>query len=43
MADIITTNTFNTLRPALEVSGYAEMAREITCAPQTTGGNLRIR
>ena len=28
-ADIITTNTFNTLRPALEASGYAEMVREI--------------
>ena len=28
-ADIITTNTFNTLRPALEVSGYGEMVREI--------------
>ena len=29
MADVITTNSFNTLRPALEVSGYAEMVREI--------------
>ena len=28
-ADIITTNTFNTLRPALEASGYSEMVREI--------------
>ena len=28
-ADIITTNTFNTLRPALEASGYGEMVREI--------------
>ncbi len=28
-ADIITTNTFNTLRPALEASGYDEMVREI--------------
>ena len=27
-ADIITTNTFNTLRPALEASGYAELVRE---------------
>ena len=24
----ITTNTFNTLRPALEVSGYSEMVME---------------
>ena len=29
MADIMTTNFPNTLRPALEVSGYSEMAREI--------------
>lgn len=28
-ADIITTNTFNTLRPALEASGYGELVREI--------------
>ncbi len=28
-ADVITTNTFNTLRPALEASGYGEMVREI--------------
>ena len=28
-ADIITTNTFNTLRPALEASGYADKVREI--------------
>ena len=28
-ADIITTNTFNTLRPALEASGYQELVREI--------------
>ena len=28
-ADIITTNTFNTLRPALEASGYGEKVREI--------------
>ncbi|MCH8206996.1 MAG: homocysteine S-methyltransferase family protein [Chloroflexi bacterium] len=28
-ADIITTNTFNTIRPALEASGYGEMVREI--------------
>ena len=28
-ADIITTNTFNTLRPALEASGYGDMVREI--------------
>ena len=28
-ADIITTNTFNTLRPALEASGYSELVREI--------------
>ena len=28
-ADIITTNTFNTVRPALEVSGYGDMVREI--------------
>ncbi len=28
-ADIITTNTFNTLRPALEASGFGEMVREI--------------
>ena len=28
-ADIITTNTFNTVRPALEASGYGEMVREI--------------
>ena len=28
-ADIITTNTFNTLRPSLEASGYGEMVREI--------------
>ncbi|MYA60166.1 MAG: homocysteine S-methyltransferase family protein [Chloroflexi bacterium] len=28
-ADIITTNTFNTLRPALEVAGYGELVREI--------------
>ena len=27
-ADIITTNTFNTLRPALEASGYGETVRE---------------
>ena len=26
-ADIITTNTFNTLRPALEASGYSELVR----------------
>ena len=29
MADVMTTNFPNTLRPAVEVSGYAEMAREI--------------
>ena len=28
-ADIITTNTFNTLRPALEASGYGDMVREM--------------
>ncbi len=28
-ADIITTNTFNTLRPALEASGYGQLVREI--------------
>ena len=28
-ADIITTNTFNTVRPALEVSGYGDKVREI--------------
>lgn len=28
-ADIITTNTFNTLRPALEASGYPDLVREI--------------
>ena len=28
-ADIITTNTFNTLRPALEASGYSDLVREI--------------
>ena len=28
-ADIITTNTFNTLRPALEASGFGELVREI--------------
>ena len=28
-ADIITTNTFNTLRPALEASGYKDLVREI--------------
>ena len=28
-ADIITTNTFNTLRPALEASGYGELVREV--------------
>ena len=28
-ADIITTNTFNTPRPALEASGYGEVVREI--------------
>ena len=28
-ADIITTNTFNNLRPALEVSGHGELIREI--------------
>ena len=28
-ADIITTNTFNTVRPALEASGYGDMVREI--------------
>ena len=28
-ADIITTNTFNTLRPALEASGYHDLVREI--------------
>ncbi len=28
-ADIITTNTFNTLRPALEASGYNDLVREI--------------
>ena len=28
-ADIITTNTFNTLRPALEASGYGNVVREI--------------
>ena len=28
-ADIITTNTFNTVRPALEASGYGEYVREI--------------
>lgn len=28
-ADIITTNTFNTLRPALEASGYSELVREV--------------
>lgn len=28
-ADIITTNTFNTIRPALEASGYPDLVREI--------------
>ena len=28
-ADIITTNTFNTLRPALEASGFGDLVREI--------------
>ena len=28
-ADIITTNTFNTIRPALEASGYPDFVREI--------------
>ncbi len=28
-ADVITTNTFNTLRPALEASGYSKEVREI--------------
>ena len=28
-ADIITTNTFNTVRPALEASGFGELVREI--------------
>ena len=28
-ADIISTNTFNTVRPALEASGYGELVREI--------------
>ena len=28
-ADIITTNTFNTLHPALEASGYSDLVREI--------------
>lgn len=28
-ADILTTNTFNTLRPALEASGYSEQVREV--------------
>ncbi len=28
-ADIITTNTFNTLRPALEASGYGDLVREV--------------
>ena len=28
-ADVITTNTFNTLRPALEAAGYGEVVREI--------------
>ncbi len=28
-ADVITTNTFNTLRPALEASGYGDLVREI--------------
>ena len=28
-AEIITTNTFNTLRPALEASGYGELVREV--------------
>ncbi len=28
-ADIITTNSFNAIRPALEASGYAELVREI--------------
>ena len=28
-AEVITTNTFNTLRPALEASGYGELVREV--------------
>ena len=28
-ADVITTNTFNTLRPALEASGYGDLVREV--------------
>lgn len=28
-ADIITTNTFNTIRPALETSGYDDLVREV--------------
>ena len=28
-ADVITTNTFNTIRPALEASGYPDLVREI--------------
>ena len=42
-ADIITTNTFNTLRPALEASGYGELVREINVRSVDAALEARVR
>ena len=42
-ADIITTNTFNTLRPALEASGYGELIREINVRSVDAAVEARAR
>ena len=42
-ADIITTNTFNTLRPALEASGYSELVREVNVRAVDAAVDARAR
>ena len=42
-ADVITTNTFNTLRPALEASGYSELVREVNVRAVDAALDARAR
>ncbi len=42
-ADIITTNTFNTMRPALEAAGYRDTVREINVRAVDAAIEARVR
>ena len=42
-ADIITTNTFNTIRPALEAAGYPDLVREINVRAVDAARDARDR